>query len=120
MSSQSAAVAEGCVAVARNLMRRPDDASLRGVFHMTCAGEASWADFAEAVFAGAAQYDLPVARVRRITTSEYPTPAPRPANSRLDCRLIASRHGIRAPDLRQDLDGCLASIAKPPGASGSH
>jgi dTDP-4-dehydrorhamnose reductase len=109
--TSAAAVAEGVVIVARNLLSRPEDQSLRGVFHMTCAGEASWADVAEAIFAGAATRSLPTARVRRITTADYPTPAPRPANSRLDCGLIAERHGVRLPHWRDALDACLDAIS---------
>lgn len=51
-----------------------------GIFHGTCEGYCSWADFAEKIFelAGVA------AKVNRITTDEYPTPAKRPAYSVLD------------------------------------
>jgi dTDP-4-dehydrorhamnose reductase len=105
------AVAEGAVVVARNLVAKPGDAGLRGVFHMTCAGEASWADFAEAIFAGAAARGMKGARVRRIATAEYPTPAARPPNSRLDCGLLAARHGVRLPHWQVALDACLDTIA---------
>lgn len=68
------------LAVARELgelLRRPE---LRGTFHMTCEGEASWAEFAEEIFrlAGRTQAILPC------TTEEFPRPAPRPKNSRLE------------------------------------
>ncbi len=67
-------------AVARELraiLRRPN---LRGTFHVTCEGEATWAEFAEEIFrlAGKAQ------RIEPCTTEEFPRPAPRPRNSRLD------------------------------------
>ena len=57
---------------------------LAGTFHLTCEGEASWADFAEEIF-----------RLRNINqkvtpcrTDEYPRPAPRPANSRLEKMML--------------------------------
>lgn len=100
-------IAAAVVAVAGNLVARPDEAALAGVFHMTGAGEATWADFAEAVFAGAARRGGKAPRVERITTAEFPRPAPRPANSRLDCGLLARTHGVALPDWRVSLDAVL-------------
>jgi dTDP-4-dehydrorhamnose reductase len=103
-------IAEGLLTMAGNLVGRPDDPCLRGVFHMTAGGSASRADLAEAIFAlAAARGSKPVA-VRRITTAEYPTPAARPANSRLDCTLIAARHGVRLPHWRVSLEACMEQI----------
>lgn len=96
-------IADGILKVAMNLVANPDPA-LRGIFHMTASGEASWADFAEAIFASAAMRGGPTARVKRITTADYPTPATRPANSRLDCRRIAETHGIVLPHWRSSLE----------------
>jgi len=45
--------------------------------------------------------------VRNINTADYPTPASRPANSRLDCSLIARVHGITLPDWRTSLDDVM-------------
>ena len=61
----------------RALLRRPN---LCGTFHMTCEGEASWAEFATEIFRlkGIAQ------AVEPCTTEEFPRPAPRPRNSRLE------------------------------------
>ncbi|MFT3976815.1 MAG: dTDP-4-dehydrorhamnose reductase [Sphingomonas bacterium] len=102
-------IADGIVRVAENLAADPDPA-LRGVFHMTATGEASWADFAEAIFAASAAHGGSHARVRRITTADYPTPAPRPANSRLDCGLIARAHGVALPDWRASLETVIARL----------
>jgi dTDP-4-dehydrorhamnose reductase len=90
-------IADGILAVCRNLLTRPEDEALRGVFHMTAAGEASWADLAETVFSASARHGGPQARVRRIETADYPTPARRPANSRLDCSKLSRLHGIALP-----------------------
>ena len=90
-------IADGILRVAANLARS-SDAEQRGVFHMTAAGEATWADFAEAIFSASAALNGPTADVRRITTAEYPTPAKRPANSRLDCFKLERAHGVRLPD----------------------
>ena len=54
-------------------MRADASPALRGVFHMTGSGEATWADFAEAVFERRAARGRRLTRVKRITTAEYPT-----------------------------------------------
>lgn len=96
------AIANGILQVVDNLIAsRSRD--LRGVFHMTSQGDASWADFAEAIFATSAKFGGPSAKVRRITTAEYPTVAIRPANSRLNCELILERHGVQLPFWRDSL-----------------
>ena len=67
-------------AVARELraiLRRPN---LRGTFHVTCEGEATWAEFAEEIFRLAGKDQ----GIEPCTTEEFPRPAPRPRNSRLD------------------------------------
>jgi dTDP-4-dehydrorhamnose reductase len=96
-------IAEGILAVAGNLAGNPDPA-LRGVFHMTAAGEASWAAFAQAVFAASAAQGGPSARVKPIPGADYPTPAARPMNSRLDSSAIAKVHGVALPDWHGSLE----------------
>jgi dTDP-4-dehydrorhamnose reductase len=96
-------IADGILKVASNLVS-DSDPSLRGLFHMTAQGEGSWADFAEAIFAASAARGGPSATVRRIGTADYPTPAKRPTNSRLDCGHIAQVHGLTLPDWRVSLD----------------
>lgn len=70
---------------------------LRGVFHMTGQGEASWAGFSEAIFALSAQRRGPSATVKPISTADYPTRAKRPQNSRLDCSHLERVHGVILP-----------------------
>ena len=72
------------LAVARRLgdiLARPE---LVGTFHLTCEGEATWCEFAREIFrlTGRSQ------RVTPCTTAEFPRPAPRPANSRLEKRML--------------------------------
>ena len=104
-------LADGILAVAANLAASSDPA-LRGVFHMSGAGETHWAGFAEAIFAESAACGGPAARVKAITTAEYPTPAARPANSRLDCSRLAAVHKVRLPawqgSLAQVIDRLIA------------
>jgi dTDP-4-dehydrorhamnose reductase len=95
-------IADGVMAVAKNLAQG-DEAKHRGIFHMTAAGEASWADFATAVFAISSAAGGPSITVQPIATADYPTAARRPANSRLDCNLLERAHGVLLPEWRTSL-----------------
>ncbi len=105
-------IADAIFVLARRLV---DDRSptLRGVFHLTAQGEASWADVAEATFAEAERRGRRPVRVKRISTADYPTPARRPANSRLDNEKLAARYGLRLPPWRQSLESCVARLLEP-------
>ncbi|NML88168.1 dTDP-4-dehydrorhamnose reductase [Sphingobium sp. TB-6] len=102
-------IADGILRVATNMVAYGSPA-MRGIFHMTASGEASWADFAEAIFAASGALGGPSARVKRITTADYPTPAKRPANSRLDCGLIARMHGIALHDWPTSLETMMKRL----------
>ncbi len=102
-------IADAVLRVAANLVAH-DDPALRGLFHMASAGDTHWAGFAEAIFAESAARGGPTARVRHITTAEYPTTAKRPANSRLDCTKLAAIHGVRLPEWRAALPAVIARL----------
>lgn len=102
-------IADGVLAIAHNLQSGNDPAQ-RGLFHMTGAGEASWAEFAEAIFDASAEAGGPTASVRHITTADYPTAAKRPASSRLNSNKTAEVHGVRLPEWRQSLKGVVARL----------
>jgi len=72
-----------------------------GVYHFTCAGEATWCDLARHVFAEAARAGRPEPAVESIAAADYPTPARRPANSRLDTSRITRDFGIKPRDWRE-------------------
>jgi dTDP-4-dehydrorhamnose reductase len=103
-------IADAVFALAQNLLARPDDASLRGLFHMSAKGEASWADVAEAIFAERARLGGSVVQVNRIATSDYPTPARRPANSRLDCTRLQKAYGVTLPEWHGSLQACVQRL----------
>ncbi|MBJ7442212.1 MAG: dTDP-4-dehydrorhamnose reductase [Sphingopyxis sp.] len=107
------AIADGILQVAANMVADGSPA-LRGVFHMTALGEGSWADFAQAIFTASTARGGPSASVRPIGTLDYPTPATRPANSRLDCGLIAQSHGVTLPDWRTSLDVVMDRLQPAP------
>jgi dTDP-4-dehydrorhamnose reductase len=103
-------IADGIIAVARNLVERPENKNLRGVFHMAGSGFASWAEFATEIFTLSAHLGGPSAKVRPIKTSDYPTPAKRPANSRLDCAKLKEVHGVMLPPWRSSLEPCVKRL----------
>lgn len=90
------------------LLARRDAAE--GLFHVAAAGEATWHGYAEAIVATAAAAGLieRAPHVLPIATADYPLPARRPADSRLDCRRLARDCGIALPDWRTGLADCLA------------
>lgn len=102
-------LARGVIAVARNLCESADP-SLRGIFHMTARGGCSWANFAQAIFDVSHELRGPVARVTPLPSRDYPTPARRPADSRLDCTRLAAVHGVELPPWREALPGVLERL----------
>lgn len=105
-------IANAVLAIAANLAADRDP-SLRGIFHMASSEEASWAEFAVAIFASSVKHGGPTAMVRPIATADYPTAAPRPRNSRLDCSLLERTHGVRLGAWRDPLDAVVARLVTP-------
>jgi len=105
-------IAAAVEAVARNLAARPDEADLRGVFHMTASGPATtWAGFATRIFQLSAERGGPSAKVVPIASADYPVAARRPTWSSLDPAKLAQRHGATLPDWRQALAEVIDRIA---------
>jgi dTDP-4-dehydrorhamnose reductase len=77
-----------------------------GTYHFSGAPDVSWADFARAIFARTGQ----AVTVEGIPSSGYPTPASRPANSRMDCSTLTATFGIPRPDWQAGLDRVLADL----------
>lgn len=78
-----------------------------GIYHLTASGATSWHGFAEAIFEFSDLAKKPV--VKPIPAASYPTPAARPANSRISNDKLASTFGVRAPDWREALRLCMAA-----------
>jgi dTDP-4-dehydrorhamnose reductase len=81
---------------------------------MTAAGEATWAEFAQAIFAAAAAHGRKPVAVRPIATADYPTAARRPANSRLDASRLREVYGLSLPAWRESLPSCVARLLAAP------
>lgn len=78
-----------------------------GVYHFTARGETAWFGFAEAIAAQLQAQGKTVAQLTPIATTQYPTPARRPLNSRLDCSRLEHDWGVRLPDWHDGLLECL-------------
>lgn len=83
-------------------------AEVSGIYHLAPQGETSWYGFADAIFSLARQQglvlQLQAEKFEAITTSQYPTPAARPANSRLSLEKIEQTFGIQMPDWNSQLE----------------
>ncbi len=97
----AADIAAACLALAKSLR----SGGPSGVQHFAGAPDVSWAGFARAIMERAS---LDCA-INGIPSSDYPTPAARPGNSRLDCSGLAA-HGIARPDWRTALEDVLAEL----------
>jgi len=83
-----------------------------GTYHFVNGGEATWHGLAEAVFARAAAHGRPAPTVEAIATSDYPTPAARPANSRLATDKITRDFGIMPRDWKDAVDEIVDALVK--------
>ena len=98
-------IAAACLSIAEQLAA---DSGKTGTYHFAGTPDTSWAGFARAIFAAAGM----AVTVEDIPSSDYPTPARRPLNSRLDCRATAAAFPILKPDWRKALPVILAEIAQ--------
>lgn len=85
-----------------------------GVYHLAASGETTWHAYAQHVIAaaharGALLKATPEA-VHPITTAEYPLPAPRPLNSRLNTHKVQHTFNLTLPDWQQGVDGILDAL----------
>lgn len=87
------------------------------VLHLCSAGETSWHGFAERIFDEwqtlHGKGSLKVRELEAITSREYPTPAERPRNSRLDCSRVRERYGVTLPDWQVGVGLTVGEVALP-------
>lgn len=99
--AQTSALAIQCV------LRDNSIAKLSGVYHLAAAGYTSWCGFANEIFALARKANISLAlkseKLFAISTEEYPTPAKRPKNSRLDVSKIENSFGLVMPNWQSQL-----------------
>ena len=86
------------------------------LYHLAAARPVSWCEFARTIVALAGQapgFDLRLKpeAITAISTADYPTPARRPMNSRLDCRRLEKDFGLQMPDWQPYLERMLQLLA---------
>ena len=96
-------LAKACLTIAEQLIADPSKA---GTYHFSGAPDVSWHGFASEIFAQAGR----AMTVNPIPTSEFPTPATRPLNSRLDCQATQTVFGVAQPDWRVALTDVLTEL----------
>ena len=96
-------IAMACLQIAEQLIQDP---SKSGTYHVSGAPDVSWADFAHAIFEHAGKS----VAVTPIPTTDYPTPAERPLNSRMDCTTTKRAFGIKRPDWATGLKTILEDL----------
>ena len=91
-------------AVIAAIVRRAEPLqTLSGVYHCAGGGETTWAGFASAIRRYLLSKQIPAAEIVPVPGSEYPTPAARPGNSRLDCGKLRSAFGLEMPEWQTSL-----------------
>jgi dTDP-4-dehydrorhamnose reductase len=104
--TSAAAIASATARLVEQLASAAPETS--GIYHMTAAGSTSWCGFARAIFSADLLATRP--RVQPVSSSDYPTPARRPANSVLSNDKFAHNFGFRLPTWQQQLDEVLAGM----------
>ena len=106
----AAHLADAILAIAGRLVEGNGDDVHWGTYHVAGIGEATWCELAREVFRQSAESGGPSATVRAIATADYPTPAERPSNSRLDCSKLEADYGLRLPNWRIGVTACVRDL----------
>ena len=101
-------IAAALIKIANEILKGRNDAF--GIYHFTGQPYVSWFEFAQAIFTQAESKKLLEKRphLNSIATTDYPTPAKRPANSRLDLTKIKQTFAIEPSDWQKALENIKA------------
>jgi dTDP-4-dehydrorhamnose reductase len=112
--TSAALIADVTAHVLAQTMYRPEADMPSGIYHLVADGETSWHGFAQAIIQGATSHGMTLRMapeaIGAITTAEYPLPAKRPANSRLDTTRLCRTFGLVMPHWQAGLDHVLSQI----------
>ncbi len=116
--TSAALLADVTAQLIRQRQREGDDKFPFGLYHLVASGETNWCDYARFVVSGALalgkSLKLSPDSIRAIASSEYPLPAKRPANSRLDTQKLRSRFEVELPDWQSGIRHILQQIVVKP------
>ncbi len=101
-------IAQTLLAITERLIADPQAPA--GTYHFVNSGEATWCGFARTIFEIAEAHGRPAPKVEGITTADYPTPARRPANSRLDVAKLAQDYAISPRPWREAVEEIVETL----------
>jgi dTDP-4-dehydrorhamnose reductase len=105
-------LAEAILAIVARLDATGWQPEYHGIFHAAGSGATTWFGLATATFQEAGRHGANVPEIAPIATADWPTPAKRPANSRLDCARLDRIFGVRLPNWRESLTRTVGTIFK--------
>jgi dTDP-4-dehydrorhamnose reductase len=111
-------VANAILTIARKIGTSGWQTHYGGVTHLAGPEEVTWCSFARRILQASETKRNRFVAVDAITTADYPTPAKRPANSRLRCDRLASVFDVRLPPLDRSLEDCIERLFSGPPQSG--
>ena len=111
-------LADAIIAIASEIRHSRRDTFPWGLYHASGRGETSWCGLARAILEVSAAAGGPTAAVTAITTADYPTPARRPANSRLDCSKLEASFALALPHWRVGVANFIAHQHRSTAAEG--
>jgi len=106
-------LAEAILAIIEHIDREGWQDAYRGVYHASGSGEASWHGLAVAALEAAQKHGQTMPEVEAIRTQDWPTPARRPQDSRLDCTKLKDVFGVSMPFWRESVDRTVATLFEP-------
>jgi len=105
-------IAEALLAVLERIETAGWQPSYAGIYHLAGTGDTNWHAFAEAIFEAGKAHGLKRPHVKALTTADYPTPAKRPANSRLDCSKLGETFDVHLPSWEQSMIMCVNRLSE--------
>lgn len=109
----AALIADATAQALRYYLLNEQPSSLHGHYNLAAKGECSWFDYAEFIFATAQKEfgtELLIKQLNPIATSEYPTPAKRPLNSRLNTKKLQTHFQLHLPHWQQGVTQVLGEL----------
>jgi dTDP-4-dehydrorhamnose reductase len=112
-------IASGLLSVARTLRAQRGNPGLAGALHMVSPDSVVRADFAEELFEISARLGGPSANVKRVASTEFPSKAIRPLDTRLDCVRLRVVFGVQLAPWRTALEPVVAEMLRRKAETGA-
>ncbi len=106
----AADLSDGILAITAAIDRSGWQPAYSGIFHAAGTGATTWFGLAVATFEEASRHGAKIPEIVPIASADWPTPAKRPANSRLDCTRLQQVFGIRLPHWRDSLTRTVDTV----------